>query len=48
MNRPRYEVCGRCGQEWMVSKILPRRRPDELYICPRCARRGEGVFVRRK
>ena len=46
--KPRLEKCMRCGELWQVSILLPPRKKDELYVCPRCARRGEGYFVRRK
>ena len=48
MIKPRHEVCVRCGQAWNVSIKIPKRKPGEFYVCPRCARRGEGYFLRRK
>ena len=45
---PRVEICLRCREIWQVSKLLPEKKPGEYYVCPRCARRGEKVFVRRK
>ena len=48
MIKPRHEVCARCGRDWNVSITLPKRKQNEIYICPRCARRGEAYFLRRK
>ena len=47
-DKPRYEVCWRCRQEWNVSKQLPQLKTGEVYLCPMCTRKGEKPIVRRK